>query len=252
MTTPLHSRILDPVRVAVRLVAMVAVVFVLTQGVAAQDTDDDGVLPATGSETSGDEAGLGSGGSGGGSGGQGSQGLEMIPAVTVAGELQDEIDPAVASLEFAAQTPGAVTELLTEVPADEAAFVAQPPVVAAGENGTGQVLQGSGLLHLPEGLQAHFAPAQAASKRLAFIVLAKDGPSLQAELAGAAKPQLVIPISPTGPIDLVKLSALMTKYANVLAGYHATIVFASVDAGELHVSAVRAHTDGGPLEVLLR
>lgn len=247
MTTPLQSRILAPAHVAVHLVATVALACLLAQGVSAQDTDDDGVLPATGSSSSSGTTPPGGNTSGGNNS---SQTLAMTPAVLVAGELQDEIDPAVATIEFAASASS--PELVTEVPADEATFVAQPPVIAAGDNGTGPMLQGSGQLNLFEGLQVRFVAAQSSTRSVALVVLGKDGPSLYAELAGSTKPELVIPLGEAASIDLVKLAALMTKYAELLPGYHATIVFASVESGELHASAVRAHTDGGPLEVLLR
>ena len=246
MTTPLHSRILGPAHVGLRLLATAVLVCVLTRSAAAQDTDDDGVLPVTGPAVS-TQMGApdASATNSGGTNEQASTGSTVL----VAGELQGEITPEAATIEF--QTTPASTELITAAPADVATFVADPPGIAAGDNGTGPMLQGSGLLKLREGLQARFVPAQSASKRIALLVLAHDGPSLESELAGATKPELVAPMGLATSIDLTKLAAVTEKYAGLLPGYHATIVFVSVNLGELHVSAVCAHTEGGPLEVLV-
>jgi len=242
MTTPLTPRLPAPKAAGPRLLATAAVLLLLVQVAPAQDSDDDGVLPLTGLPASGDSLGSGGGG--------GSQSLLAGPEVLVAGELQDEIDARLAAIEFA--TADASAQLVTEAPAEEAAFLADPPGIAAGSGLSGPVLQGSGTLSLPEGLQARFVPAQAASKSVAVLVIAKDGPGLATELAGAIKPGLVVPLGAATPVDLAKLAAVAARFGGVLPGYHATIVFASVQQGELHTSAVRAHTSGGPIDVLIR
>lgn len=253
MTTPLRTRDRGPAAACLRGLAAAALMCLLTQGAWAQDGDDDGVLPFAGDDVAEGQStgGGGTGDAGGGNGGGGgSEALSIAPAVLVAGDLADGIDPARATLEF--ETAGAVTTLVTEVPADEAHLVADPPGIAAGDNGLGPVLQASGRLTLTEGLQARFVPAQSADLSVAVLVLAKDGPSLEAELAGASQPDLVVPLGAAAEVDLVKLSAVAARFAGVLPGYHATIAFVSVEAGELHVAAVRVHTQGGPLEVLVR
>lgn len=247
MTTLLPSRILGPAPAGLRSLAAAILVCLMSGAVAAQDTDDDGVLPVAGPASSTQV----STNDGNGTNGNGAnQKLETGAAVLVAGEALGEIEAAAATLEF--QSVAGSTGLIAEAAAETADFVADPPVVAAGDNGTGPVLQGSGLLIVQDGVQARLVPAQSATKRIAVIVLAKDGPSLQGELAGASKPELIIPLGAGAPMDLNRFAALTAKFGEMLPGYHATIVFASVSAGELHVSGVRAQTDGGPLEVLVR
>jgi len=244
MTTPRHSRPFGLLTAALRLGAGAALVCVLSQGVAAQDNDDDGVLPVNGSGSVNDGSKPGS------SGGSGNEAVTTQSDVLVAGELQDELDPARATLQI--QSGQGDSELVTDAAAEDATFVADPPQIAAGDVGAGPALQASGQLHLHEGLQARFMPAQLASKSVALLVLAHDGPTLQAELSGATQPELVIPLGQAEAIDLVKLAATAAKYADVLPGYHATVVFVSVQAGEFHVAAVRARTEGGPLDVIVR
>jgi hypothetical protein len=248
MTTPLHSRTSGLLPAALRLVAAAGLVCLLSQGLLAQDNDDDGVLPVTGGSSEGE--GTNPGGGGTSSGSSGNEGVSVQSDVLVAGELQDELDPARATIQLDG-TQGS-TGLVSEASAEEATFVADPPVFAAGETGSGQALQASGQLHLQEGLQARFVPAQLASKSVALLLLAHDGPTLAAEAGGATKPELVIPLGAAVEIDVNKLAAITEKYADVLPGYHATVLFVSAQAGELHVAAVRTHTEGGPVDVLVR
>ena len=247
MTTPLHSPTSGLLPAALRCVAAAGLVCLLSMGAYAQDNDDDGVLPLTGGSSEGEGTNPGGGSS---SGNSGNESVSVQSDVLVAGELQDELDPARATIELQSTQGGA--QLVTEAPAEAATFVADPPVIAAGETAIGQALQGSGQLHLSEGMQAVFVPAQVAQKSVALLVLAHDGPTLQAEVSGATHPELVIPLGGATAIDLNKFAAITEKYADLLPGYHATIVFVSVQVGELHTAAVRAHTDGGPLEVLVK
>ena len=245
MTTPRHSRPFGLLTAALRLGAGAALVCVLSQGVLAQDNDDDGVLPVNGSGSENDGSKPP-----GGSGGTGNEAVSTQSDVLVAGELQDELDPARATLQIQSAQGG--SELVTDAAVEDATFVADPPQFAAGDVGAGPELQASGQLNLHEGLQARFVPAQLASKSVALLVLAKDGPTLQAEVSGATQPELVIPLGQAEALDLVKLAATAAKYADVLPGYHATVVFVSVQAGELHTAAVRARTEGGPLDVQIK
>lgn len=244
MTTPRHSRPFGLLTAALRLGAGAALVCVLSQGVLAQDNDDDGVLPVSGSGSEND------GSKPDGSGSTGNEAVSTQSDVLVAGELQDELDPARATLQIQSAQGG--SELVTDAAVEDATFVADPPQFAAGDVGAGPEFQASGQLNLHEGLQARFVPAQLASKSVALLVLAKDGPTLQAEVSGATQPELVIPLGQPEALDLVKLAATAAKYADVLPGYHATVVFVSVQAGELHTAAVRARTEGGPLDVVIR
>jgi hypothetical protein len=246
MTTPRQPRPFGLLTAALRLGAGAALVCVLSQGVAAQDNDDDGVLPVTGS---GSQTDHGPGDSNGGNG-SGNQAVSVQTYVLVAGELQDELDAARATLQIQSDLGG--SELVTDSAPEDATFLADPPQIAAGDAGAGPALQASGQLHLHEGLQARLVPAQLASKSVALLVLAKDGPTLKAELSGATQPELVIPLGQAEAVDLVKLAATAAKYADQLPGYHATIVFVSVQAGELHTAAARVHTEGGPLDVVIR
>jgi len=246
MTTPHHSRSFGLLTTALRFGVAAALLCLLSQGLAAQDNDDDGVLPVSGSGSAGDDSGPSSSGSGS----SGNQAVSVQSDVLVAGELQDALDPARASLQLQSGEGGSV--LVTDAAPEDAAFVADPPGIAAGDAGAGPALQAIGQLHLHEGLQARFVPAQLASKSVALLVLAHDGPTLQAELSGATQPELVIPLGQAEAVDVVKLAATAAKYADQLPGYHATVVFVSVQAGELHTAAVRAHTEGGPLDVLVR
>lgn len=246
MTTTLPSRLRSHGRLGLHLVATVALVCLLSRGAAAQDSDDDGLLPVAGSDSGTQMATPDDGASNGG--GTNNEAVTAGP-VLVAGESQGEIEPAEATIEFPT-TPASIG-LSTGAPAETATFVADPPTIATGASSAGSMLQGSGLLNLCEGLQMRFVPPQSASKRIALLVLAHDGPSLQSELSGASKPELIVPLGPATSIDLTKLAAITVKYAGLLPGYHATIVFVSVSTGDLHVSAVRAHTEGGPLEVLM-
>jgi hypothetical protein len=237
MTTTLTSLYLGPASRRLRLVAVAALVCLLAHGASAQDNDDDGVLPLTGS----DSVTSGQGNN------NGDQAVSAGGAVLVAGEWMDETDPTAARIEFAT-TPG-TTELVTGAPSEVATFVADPPGIAGSAGDAGPSLQGSGLLYLHEGLKARFVAAFFAQKSVALLVLDRDGDSLTDELAGVTKPELVVPLGAAVPLDLGKLAAVTAQYAEALPGYHATIVFVSAYAGELRVSGVRAHTDGGPIEV---
>lgn len=240
MTTTLTSLLFSPASRRLRVVAVAALVCLLSHAASAQDSDDDGVLPVSG----GGAADTTPIGDGGGSEEAASAGSSVL----VAGDLLDEADPASARIEFET-TPG-TTELVTGAPTDLATFVAEPPGIAGSAGDAGPSLQGSGLLYLHEGIKARFVAAVFAQKSVALLVLDQDGESLKDELAGFTQPKIVIPLGAATPIDLGKLASLTARYAEVLPGYHATVVFVSVYAGELHVSGVRAHTDGGPIEVV--
>lgn len=244
MTNTLTSRISGPAPLCLRLVASAALVCLLAHGASAQDNDDDGVLPVSGGASSGSEPETG------GNGNNGNQAVSAADAVLVAGDLLDQLDPTAARIEF--ETTPDTTELITGAPAEVATFVADPPGIAGSAGQVGPSLQGSGLLYLHEGIKARFVAAVFAQQSVALLVLDQDGDSLKAELAGDTQPELVIPLGAATPIDLEKLAAITAKYGEVLPGYHATVVFVSAYAGELRVSGVRAHTDGGPLEVVAR
>ena len=242
MTTTLTSLLFGPAPRRLRLVAAAALVCLLARGASAQDSDDDGVLPVSGGGTA-DSQPIGGGGGN-------NEAVSAGAAVLVAGELLDETDAVAARIDFET-TPG-TTELVTGAPAEVATFVADPPGIAGSAGAAGPSLQGSGLLYLHEGIKARFVAAVFAQKSVALLILDQDGDSLKDELAGVTKPELVIPLGAAAPLDLNKLAALTAKYGDVLPGYHATVVFVSVYAGELSVSGVRAHTDGGPLEVIAK
>ena len=239
MTTTLTSRLFGPASRRLRLAAAAALVCLLAQGASAQDTDDDGVLPLTDATSQV-----------GGSGDSGGNQAATAGGVLVAGEWIDETDPIGARIEFET-TPG-TTELVTGAPAEVATFVADPPGIAGSAGAAGPSLQGSGLLYLHEGIKARFVAAVFAKQTVALLVLDQDGDSLQDELAGLTQPELVVPLGAAAPLDLGKLAAVTAKYAQLLPGYHATVVFVSVVGGEMSVSGVRAHTDGGPLDVVVR
>ncbi|HVQ27565.1 MAG TPA: hypothetical protein VMV01_20410 [Planctomycetota bacterium] len=243
MITTLTSKLLGPAPRCLRLVAAAAVVCLLAQAASAQDTDDDGVLPVSGSGAA-DTQPINGGGNGT------SEAMSAETSVLVAGELVDVLDPAAARIEF--ETTPATTELVTGAPAEAATFVADQYGVAGGSGPAGPSLQGSGLLYLHEGLKARFVAAVFAKQSVAFLVLDQDGDSLKSELAGLTQPELVVPLGAAAPLDIAKLAAVTAQYAEELPGYHATVVFVSVYAGEMKASGVRAHTDGGPVEVLAR
>src|SRR6185436_3313207 len=245
MTNTPTSRNFGPAPLRLRLIAAAALVCLLAHGASAQDNDDDGVLPVSGGASSGSEPDTSSG-----NGGSGHQAVSASDAVLVAGDVLDETDPTAARIEFAT-TPG-TTELISGAPAEVAAFVADPPGIAGSAGEAGPSLQGSGLVYLHEGIQARFVAAVFAQQSVALLVLDQDGDSLKDELAGSTQPELVIPLGAAAPIDLQKLAAITAKYADELPGYHATVVHVSAYAGELRVAGVRAHTDGGPLEVIAK
>jgi hypothetical protein len=216
-------------------------VALLAAAVPAQDNDDGGVLPKSG------------GGFGGSSSDDGAGSMAALASgvVGLAGELAEPlVEATLARIEVWAAEGD--TTVVTDVDASDATFACSADGLSVEAAGTGVLLQGDGVLRLREDLEIRMCGAPLAGPRQLLLVLESDEVSLQDQVAGLTQPALVVPLGAPGAVDLRLFAAIVAKHAHHLQGLGVSLVFASVAPdGELHVSAVRASTAGGDLEVVI-
>jgi hypothetical protein len=211
---------------------------------AAQDNDDDGVLPFhDGTIPAGDtHAG------GGSSGNSSTAGATIATTISIAGTLQDGVLDA-GRTHVALSTAAGGTDVAVGEDLEGATFT-------GGSTGLNLVaefdavrIQGQGVLALHDGLGATVHAAGDALARHVLLVLDDGSASLKDVLAGKTQPDLVVSLGDLLVADLQVFHHILSQHAADLPGVHATLVFGSVDVyGQLHLSAVRGSTDAAPLE----
>ena len=219
----------------------VGALLLLPGAAAAQDTDDDGVLPCAGG-SSGNSAG---GGAGGAMSSDSASGVFGVSTIVEAAQT----DPTIAHVRVEALT-GPLT-VVEGVPSAEATFDAQPGTAVIEPTDQGLLMQGEGGLGVPDTLPMTFEAAEKAIVRTVILLLDDGSSSLGDLLAGKSHPDQVVVVGDVPAVGLQAFHALVAQHEQDLPGMGVTLVFVSVDTqGLLHLSAVRAATDGGPLEIV--
>ena len=213
-----------------------AALLCLAPGTAAQDNDDDGVLPSL---KGGGELGSTGGGAAGNSG----------PAdVTVSGEIMmTPMDDDQASV----RVRGFGSLAFASDPNHATMAAAGEPIRADLLTSIGDLhWQGQAMVSLQSGLDVEFVAAPAAVHRMS-VLMAEDGSSsLDEILAGNAQPALLLRVGDVQQLDLNTFRNLVIYHAGGDPDVYITWVFAAVDAeGVTHLSAVRASGDGQLVEV---
>ncbi len=211
------------------------------------DNDDDGVVPTQ----SGSEGSTGLVGGTMGTGPASGAFASSATGPTLFGEIaQGELRPGLARLRFES------TETVTPVDDPLAATLVAPSLPLASQQfGPDLALQGD-VAYTP-GPVAGATLFEAAPESLAAatLLVVDTGVDLAQMLAGSAPVAYaeVLPGAP-GRIDVELFQRKVESLAGVLdASYGVSWVYVSVDAtGQRHISAVRASTAGGPLDVVIR
>jgi hypothetical protein len=220
--------------------ACAVALLLLSGAVAAQDNDDDGVLPYAPNPVN-------NGSDGGGSGASASS------VVGISSTLEaTTVDPQVAAVRVSSTSSQAAT-VAEGVAPEEATFVAKPGTAVAQQSGDTVLLQGDGQLIAAEPQPMRLERAQEAKTAVALLVLDDGTASLSDLLAGKAALSQVVVVGDVASVSAQTFQAMVDNHAEALAGQRVTLVFASVDKhGQLHVSGLAATTDGEPLELVTR
>jgi len=218
-------------------------VLMLAVAVPAQDTDDDGVLPAG---TTGDQHNPSGGGSGGGS----SAGSAADLTVGITAAMDDDVlVPEQASLALSSLVGDTI--LQTEVDTADATFVAETSGMTIQQSATDVALQGRGMLLLHGNLKPVLQPPTDAVAGAVVLVIGDGTASLDDLKNGLSQPLFVAVLGGLGPFDVSYFHAVVMHHAADLPGLSVSLVVVSVDSqGALHTSAVRLASSGGPIEVV--
>ncbi len=242
MTVPTMTRLGSPAsRRRPGPAALCAGALLLLSGlVAAQDNDDTGVLPYTGT----------AGGSGGSSAASAASAGAVVGVSTTIEAA--EVDPTVARVRVS-MADGQLATIAEGVPADQATLVALPGTAVAEQVAGSVLLQGEGELVASQAQPMTFEHAEQALLRRTFLVLDDGHVGLGELLAGKAQLLHVEAVGAADDVSVQGLASLVESHASELAGLRVTLAYVSLDAsGLIHVSALGVTVDSGVLEIVTR